>query len=324
MVQMTEPDLNDFRLFVHVVDAGGFSAAARRLGIPRSRVSRRIAQMEEQLDVRLIHRSTRAFSVTEIGREFHRHAAAMLVEADAARAIIAREHQEPQGLVRVACPSSLIQFQVGPMISRFLTRFPKVEVQLESTNRRVDILREGFDLAIRVRFPPLEESELVIRRLGADHQHLVAAPGCLDRLRRDLGREIRPADLPGLPSLAWDPYSARHLWELIDPEGHEHSIPHTPRFVTQDMSALLDATISGAGIARLPAVVAQDHLVRGEIVDVLPGWRARSGIIHLVFPTRRGLIPSVRALIDHLADGFAQALSRIERNARPPADPDRR
>jgi DNA-binding transcriptional LysR family regulator len=312
---MTTPDLNDFRLFVHVVDAGGFAAAARKLGMPRSRVSRRIAQLEEQLGVRLIHRSTRAFSVTDIGREFHRHATAMLVEADAASAVIAREHQEPQGLVRVACPSSLIQFQVGPMISRFLAQYPRIEVQLESTNRRVDILREGFDLAIRVRFPPLEDSDLVVRRLGADHQHLVAAPTLLDRARRELGRDILPADLPELPSLAWEPDRVKNEWQLIDPDGHLHAITHSPRFVTQDMSALLDATISGAGVARLPAVVAQDHLTRGEIVEVLPGWRPRSGIIHLVFPTRRGLIPSVRALIEHLADGFAKALARIEKDA---------
>ena len=208
------------------------------------------------------------------------------------------------------------------MISRFLAQYPRIEVQLESTNRRVDILREGFDLAIRVRFPPLEDSDLVVRRLGTDHQHLVAAPSLVDRARRDLGREILPKDLPHLPSLAWEPYRAKNEGALIDPQGLEHTITHNPRFVTQDMSSLLDATVSGAGVARLPAVVAQGHLMRGEIVEVLPGWRPRSGIIHLVFPTRRGLIPSVRALIEHLADGFAEALARIENGAGTPGSPD--
>ena len=315
---MTEPDLNDFRLFVHVVNAGSFSAAARELGLPRSRVSRRIAALEDQLGVRLIQRSTRAFSVTDLGREFHRHAAAMLIEARAASAIIAREHHEPQGLVRVACPPSMIQFQVGPMISRFMAQYPRIELQLESTNRRVDILREGFDLAIRVRFPPLEDSDLVVRRLGADHQHLVAAPALLARARRDLGREITAADLPGLPSLAWDQYRLRHEWDLIDPDGNAVVVPHKPRLITQDMSALLDAAAAGAGICRLPAVVAQDRLLSGDVVDVLPGWHPRSGIIHAVFPTRRGLIPSVRALIEHLAACFARAIDRIERGGNPP------
>lgn len=183
---MPQADLNDFRLFVHVVDEGGFSAAAHKLKIPRSRISRRIARLEEQLDVRLIHCSTRAFAVTDIGREFHRHATAMMLEAEAeaATAIVAREHQEPQGLVRVACPSSMIQFQVSPMIARFLTRYPKVNIHPQSTNRRVNILREGFVLAIRVLFPALEDSDLVVRRLGSDHQHLVAAPRFLRQVEK--------------------------------------------------------------------------------------------------------------------------------------------
>lgn len=312
---MTEPDLNDFRLFVHVVDEGGFSAAARVLGMPRSRVSRRIAQLEDQLGVRLIHRSTRAFSVTELGREFLRHASAMLIEAEAARAIIAREHQEPQGLVRIACPPSMIQFQVGPMISRFLAQYPKVEVHLESTNRRVDILREGFDLAIRVRFPPLEDSDLVVRRLGIDHQHLVACPALLARVQADLGRKLTPEDLAHLPSLAWDQYRTNHEWDLLGPEGREVTIAHKPRLITQDMSALLDAAASGAGVVRLPAVVAHNRLQSGDVVNVLPDWQPRPGIIHAVFPTQRGLIPSVRAALDHLAACFAEAIARIEKAA---------
>ncbi len=148
-------DLNDLRFFAEVVEQNGFAAAARKLGMPRSRLSRRIGLLEDRLGVRLIQRSTRRFAVTEIGREYYGHCVAMMVEAEAAQETIDRMRSEPQGVVRVSCPSSVIYFQVGGMIARFMAQCPKMEVLLESTNRRVDVIREGFDIAIRVRFPPL-------------------------------------------------------------------------------------------------------------------------------------------------------------------------
>lgn len=301
---MRDLDLNDLRLFVRVVEAGGFSAAARDGGVPRSRLSRRIAALEEELGLRLIQRSTRAFAVSDIGREFYDHCKAMLVEAEAAVAVIERQHQEPQGQVRIACPPSMVQFQVGPMLARFMARHPKVSVRLESTNREVDILREGLDLAIRVRFPPLEDSDLVVRRLRPDHQHLVAAPGLLEDHRVRLGRAIGPDDLSALPSLAWDLHAAEHQWDIECPDGARRLVRHAPRLVTPDMAALVEAAAAGVGVCRLPEVVAHAALQSGRLVEVLPGWRPRSGIIHAVFPTRRGLIPSVRLLIDHLAAEF--------------------
>ena len=234
-------DLNDLFFYVRVVEHGGFAPAARALGIPKSRLSRRIALLEERLGVRLIQRSTRAFSVTDLGREFHRHAAAMLIEARAASAIIAREHHEPQGLVRVACPPSMIQFQVGPMISRFMAQYPRIELQLESTNRRVDILREGFDLAIRVRFPPLEDSGLVMKLLGDSTQYLVASPALVQRM----GTPRTPQDLAQWPSLANGTPTERHAWSLVDAQGHHISVAHTPRLVTSDMFTLREAALAG-------------------------------------------------------------------------------
>ncbi|ECI7685956.1 LysR family transcriptional regulator, partial [Salmonella enterica subsp. enterica] len=153
-------DLNDLRYFAVVVEQGGFAAAARKLGLPRSRLSRRIGLLEESLGVRLIQRTTRQFAVTDLGRDFYRHCTAMMLEAEAAIDAVERMRAEPQGLVRLSCPASVIYFQVGPMIARLMARYPKLEVQMESTNRSVDVVREGFDLAIRVRFPPLEDSDL--------------------------------------------------------------------------------------------------------------------------------------------------------------------
>jgi DNA-binding transcriptional LysR family regulator len=295
-------DLNDLRLFAEVVEENGFAAAARKFGMPRSRLSRRIGLLEERLGVRLIHRSTRRFAVTEIGREYYRHCVAMLVEADAAQETIDRMRAEPQGVVRVSCPASIIYFQVGEMIARFMEQCPKVEVLLESTNRRVDVIREGFDLAIRVRFPPLEDSDLVIRKLADSPQRLVASPSVVQAFARPLV----PADLSVLPSLAWDPARLEHEWRLDGPEGAVSTIRHRPRFVTEDMVALRFAALRGIGVCQFPTFVVEEDLRSGRLIDLLPDWAPKAGIIHAAFPSRRGLLPSVRALLDFLAKEYAE------------------
>ncbi|MDT2022242.1 LysR family transcriptional regulator [Methylocella sp. CPCC 101449] len=300
-------DLNDFRLFVDVVEQKGFSAAARKLGMPRSRLSRRIGLLEESLGVRLIQRSTRQFAVTDVGHEFYRHCLAMVVEAEAATEAVQRMHGEPRGLVRVSCPASMIYFQVGAMIARFMAACPHVEIMLDSTNRRVDVISEGFDLAIRVRFPPLDDSDLVIRKLADSTQRLVASPV----LVKDLSHQLVPADLTTLPSLAWGPANSEHEWCLDGPDGATAKIPHRPRLLTEDMVALREAALAGIGVCQFPTLVVHDDLKAGRLVDILPGWAPRTGIIHAAFPSRRGLLPSVRALMDFLAAEYAE-LSRIE------------
>lgn len=294
-------DLNDLRFFGEVVEQNGFAAAARKLGMPRSRLSRRIGLLEERLGVRLIQRSTRRFAVTEIGREYYRHCVAMMVEADAAQEAIDRLRSEPQGRVRMSCPPSIIYFQVGEMIARFMEQCPKVEVLLESTNRRVDVIREGLDLAIRVRFPPLDDSDLVIRKLADSAQRLVASP----LVMKGLSRPPVPADLTTLPSLAWDPDKLEHEWHLDGPEGATATVRHRPRFVTEDMVALRLAALRGAGVCQFPTFLVADDIRAGRLIDILPEWSPKAGIIHAVFPTRRGLLPSVRTLIDFLAKAYA-------------------
>jgi DNA-binding transcriptional LysR family regulator len=290
-------DLNDLRFFAGVVEQNGFAAAARKLGMPRSRLSRRIGLLEERLGVRLIQRSTRRFAVTEIGREYYHHCVAMMVEAEAAQETIDRVRSEPQGVVRVSCPSSLIYFEVGEMIARFMADWPKVEVHLESTNRRVDVIREGFDIAIRVRFPPLDEDDLIVKVLSESPQRLVATRQVLE------GRSLPlvPADLSALPSLSWGSPHQDQEWYLEGPEGATARIPHRPRFITEDMVALQLAALRGGGVVQMPTTVVRKDLADGTLIDVLPGWAPRAGIVHAVFPSRRGLLPSVRALLDFLA-----------------------
>lgn len=290
-------DLNDLYYFVKVVEHGGFTQAGRVLGVPKSTLSRRIAALEAQYDVRLLQRTTRRFTVTETGREFYERCVGVLVEAEAAREVIERRHAEPQGIVRVSCPTALLEYRVSELVARFMALHPKVRVHLEATNRRVDLVSEGIDLALRVRFPPLEDSDLVMRILGDSPQRLVAAPHLLE------GRSppTAPAALLGMPSLDWGP-PRHHVWQLVGPDGRHEQVRHHPRFVTDDMHALRDAAIHGVGIVQLPCMVVEDDLRTRKLVDVLPGWVPKGGVIHAVFPSRRGLLPRVRLLIDFLAE----------------------
>jgi DNA-binding transcriptional LysR family regulator len=288
-------DLNDLYYFVQVVDHGGFAAAGRVLGMPKSKLSRRILQLEERMAVRLLNRSSRRFSVTEIGREFYDRCVAMLVEAEAAEQLIAEMRAEPRGVVRLSCPVALVSSQFGALIARFMVENPAVEVHLESTNRRVDLIAEGFDVAIRVRFPPLEPSDLVMRRLDESTQCLVASPTLVATALKS------PADLHGLPSLGLGPPRRDHQWRLESADGQTATVPHHPRLATDDMAALRQAAIAGVGIVQLPTMMIWQDIDDGRVVHVLPEWRPRAGIVHAVFPSRRGLLPSVRAFLDFLA-----------------------
>jgi DNA-binding transcriptional LysR family regulator len=213
-------DLNDLYYFVAVVDHGGFAAAGRALGLQKSKLSRRILQLEERLGVRLLNRSSRRFSVTEIGREFYDRCLATLVEAEAAEQVIAQVRAEPRGVVRMSCPIALLNFQFGALIAKFMVVNPAVEVHLESTNRRIDVIAEGFDVAIRVRFPPLEPTDLVMRRLDESIQCLVASPALI---RTPL---LSPSDLSGLPSLDPGPVHRDHQWQLDHKGGQTAVILH--------------------------------------------------------------------------------------------------
>jgi DNA-binding transcriptional LysR family regulator len=296
-------DLNDLYYFAAVVDHGGFAPAGRALGIPKSKLSRRIGVLEERLGVRLIQRSTRRFAVTEIGQNYYAHCKAMLVEAQAAQDAIDQTRAEPCGVVRLTCPVALLDVRVGEMVAAFMATYPRVEVHLEATNRRVDVVGEGVDVAIRVRPPPLDDSDLVLRTLADRGQCLVASPALLARL----GAPSVPADLSRFPSLDLGTVQDDHTWHLLGPEEASAIIHHQPRFVTGSMPALRAAAMAGVGVVQLPTMMLGGEIARGELVRLLPAWAPRREIIHAVFASRRGLLPSVRALIDFLAERF-QAL----------------
>ncbi|MGE3066889.1 MAG: LysR substrate-binding domain-containing protein [Hyphomicrobiaceae bacterium] len=298
-------DLNDLYYFAQVVDHGGYAAASRALGIPKSKLSRRILALEDRLGVRLLQRSTRKLAVTEIGQDYYRHCVAMLVEAEAAQEAIDRSRSGPQGLIRISAPPALVCFEVGPMIARYMAANPRVVVDLESTSRRVDVIGEGIDVALRVRVPPIEQSGLVMRTLGESPQRMVASPG----LVKGRALPLVPADLGSLPSLDVAPMLQSHVWELYGADGASVRVAHTPRLVTDDMAQLLHAALEGVGVVKLPSMVADTHITAGRLVDVTPGWTPRGGLVHAVFGSRRGLLPSVRGLIDHLAVEYSRTVA---------------
>ena len=225
----------------------------------------------------------------------------MLVEAEAAAESIEMSRSAPRGIVRLSCPTMLLDFRVAVMVASFMADCPDVQVHLEATNRRVDVIAEGFDLAIRVRAPPLEDSDLVLKVLAERAQCLVASPALLQRC----GEVHGPADLSLLPSMALGVPQGEHIWHLLGPEGAVANVVHAPRLATRGMLALREAALAGMGVTQLPLMMVQEALQRGRMVQVLPAWAPPKEIIHVVFPSRRGLLPSVRLFIDHLAASFA-------------------
>ena len=297
---MKLPDLNELYYFAQVVEHGGFAPASRALGIPKSKLSRRVAQLEERLGAQLLLRSTRSFAVTEVGRRYYEHCRAMLTEAEAAEESVAMTHAEPCGVVRMSCPVALLSARVGQMLAAFLVQHPRVELQVDETNRRVDVVAEGLDLAIRVRPPPLQDSDLVLRTLAERRQCLVASPALLAQC----GQPSGPMDLSHWPSLDMGAPQDAHRWLLLGPDGERAEVRHQPRLVTQSMLALRDAALHGVGVVQLPSMFVHEALRSGTLVQVLPGWAPRAEIIHAVYASRRGQLPAVRALLDFLVQQF--------------------
>jgi DNA-binding transcriptional LysR family regulator len=297
-------DLNDLYFFAAVVEHGGFSSAGRALGIPKSRLSKRIAQLEERLGVRLLQRTTRRFVVTEVGERFYGHCRAVLEEARAAQDAVDELRSEPRGVVRVSCPVSLVQTVIGHVLPDFLAQNPKMQVRLQATDRRVDVIGEGFDVAIRVRSKLDTDATLVVRTFGQSRVLPVASPELLQRY----GHPKVPADLSAMPALTMNEHEGTQSWELLDAQGEKVLVDIQPRLICGDFAALLECAKRGIGVTLLPEFVCGPAVARGELEVVLPEWNAPQGTMHFVYPSRRGLLPGVRALVDFLAENLPDAV----------------
>jgi DNA-binding transcriptional LysR family regulator len=298
-------DLNDLRLFAEVVERGSFTAAARGLGLQTSKLSRRVRALEEELGVRLLNRTSRSLSLTETGRQFHQHCLALVAESKAAKEIVDRTRSEPQGTVRISCPVALLTAGIGEIIARYIRDNPQVQVLVDATNRRVDVIEEGLDFAIRVRLPPLEDTDLAVRQLGLSNFALVASPSLI-------ARYPAPTSLDSLkdwPTLSMANNSERYVWNLVDASGQVASLIHRPRLATDDIACLRIAATQGVGVAMLPRECVDEDLRSGRLQHLLPDLAGKPGLVHAIFPTRRGMVPAVRHLLDALVAGY-EKLSR--------------
>jgi DNA-binding transcriptional LysR family regulator len=302
-------DLNDMYLFAKVIEHGGYSAASRALGIATSKLSRGVSDLERRLGVHLVNRTTRSISLSDTGETFYRHCLAMVGEAEAAREAIERTRSAPQGLVRMSCPVGLLLSDIGPILARFMADNPAVRLALEATNRRVDVVEEGIDVAVRVRLPPLEDSELAVRPLGKSGLLLV----CSRWFIAQHGKPTSADDLGKLPTLSMARPGNKFTWEFVSEDGSAAEVSHVPRLATDDLATLRTAALEGLGIALLPDSLIRKDLADGSLVEVLQDLKVVPGIVHAVFASRRGLIPAVRSLIDALADGFENLGARERR-----------
>ena len=295
-------DLDDFSCFAVVVEHGGFSAAERATDIPKSKLSRRVYNLEEKLGVRLIQRSSRHFAVTEIGMNIFRHAQVMLNAAQAAHDLVDHLSTQPRGVIKISLPVSIAQNEMAKILPDFLKQYPEIKIQMMVTNRRVDIINEGIDIALRVRSSLDDDPSLILRRFKNIEQHLFATQAYIN----EYGDLKVPEDLSKHQILSM---SDEHLDQYIvvyDEKNHQKKIKVNPTIMGSDLLMIAQLASQNCGIALLPDTITKDYVESGKLIRLLPDWKSQHGIFHAVFPSRRGLLPAVRVFIDYLAEHLTE------------------
>lgn len=289
-------NLNDARIFVHAVTEGGFTQAARALRVPKSTVSKRVAELERELGVVLVHRSARRFVLTDVGRELHRRAAAMVALAEDAEAAVRGRLAEPVGDVRITSSVPTAQTWLAELLPRVALAHPKIRIVHHATDRFVDIVREGFDMAVRAHFAPLEDSSLVQRRLGSDPFWLVASPRYLAKR----GTPRAPEDLAEHDACLASPSATK----LTLVSGRTVTVEPQARFFADESHMLLGAARAHLGFAVLPARLCRHEIDARRLRRILPAWHAGQVTTTILVPERRAELPAVRAVSDALAKHF--------------------
>ncbi|CAH0340844.1 LysR substrate-binding domain-containing protein [Rhizobium sp. CECT 9324] len=289
-------DLKDVFYFVHVVDRGGFTSAGISLRVPKSTLSHRVRELEESLGVRLINRTSRQFGMTDVGAEFYQYALQMLHSADVAEEFVRSRLHEPSGTIRITTAVEIAQFALRDLIPIFLNRYPKVKIIEIATDRLVDMVGEGFDVALRGHVSSLQNSTLVQRGIASVPWYLFASPGYLRRA----GDVDSTESLANHATLAMDRHGAE-TWHLKGPGGVEADVAIEPRFLSNNMIALKEAACADLGITALPGYICREEIESGRLSQILPGWIAADARMSALMPYRNGLLPAVRSLVDFLA-----------------------
>lgn len=284
-------DLNQMAVFVRVVQAGSFSAAARQLGMPKSTLSRKVSELEERLGSRLLQRTTRKLGLTDAGRIYFDHAARIVAEVQIAEDAVATLQASPRGLLRVTAPLSFVV--LPPIITAFAKKYPEVQLDIVCSDRRVDLVDENFDVGIRT--GTLSDSSLVARTLGTFKRVVVAAP----HYCKENGTPKSPADLEKHVCITFGAGISPNTWVLG--AGDERvEIRVTPRLTANDFDILRTAALDGLGIAFLPEFACAEDVRKKRLLHVLPDWCSAETSVSAVYPTARHLSPKVSAFIDIL------------------------
>ncbi len=297
-------DLNELLVFTRVVQAGSFTAAARLLGMPKSTVSRKVAELEERVGARLLQRTTRKLGLSDAGRAYFDHTARIVAQAEEAERALGRLEAAPRGLLRATAPLSLSV--LAPIVAEYLSRYPEVRLELLCNDRRVDLVEEGFDVAVRV--GRLEDSSLVLRPLGAIRRVLVAAPSyCAAH-----GAPKAPAELAHHAGIVFSGSPDPTLWSLRG-TGARVSVRVPARVVANDLDVVREAARAGLGVAWLPEFAAEGDLRERRLVRLLPSWCSDDVPLQAVYPTARLLSPKVAAFVELLV---ARLSPQARRDAR--------
>ncbi len=300
-------DLNGFRYFVEVVDRGGFAAAARALQQPTSTMSYRIQQLERELGLTLLTRTSRRVVMTNAGEEFYGYAKATIQHADEAEGIMRDRSVEPVGTVHFTVSTAIAQYAMTDMLVSFLRKFPKVNLIQSAVDEVVDILGNRYDLAIREHSGPLPDSQLVQRSLATVPWQMFATPAYLDRTFRP----ETPIDLEKSETLFKKRGSADPVLDLR--AEHDASrisrIKLSPRIISSSAVTLKHAAAADMGIVALPAYLCRDELASGKFERVLPGWAAPDSTVTALIPDRRGITAATRVFVEHVAQSFPSAVS---------------
>lgn len=292
--------LDVMAIFARVVEAEGFSAAARELGLSKSAVSKQIARLEDRMGVRLLNRTTRRLSLTEAGETFYQGCRRVVAEAAAAQEAVGHLADRPRGRLAVSAPMSFGVRHLAPILPAFMARFPEVTVDLQLDDRRVDVVEEGFDVALRI--GGLSGQSLVARRLAPLCRALVAAPSYLDAH----GRLRTVDDLRGHQCLLYSYQESGATWRFAV-GGGTREVRVQGRLRVNNGDALLAACVAGLGVALLPTFICAEALHDGRLEKALPSWRdIGDSAIYAVYPARRNLSPKVRVFVDFLSERFGR------------------
>jgi DNA-binding transcriptional LysR family regulator len=291
-------DLNDTYYFAKLVELGGLSAASSELGVAKSVLSRSLARLEAALGVKLIHRTTRRMSATNVGSRYYQQCRVVLAELDRASRVVEDAREIPRGRLRITCPVNFAQLGLARILATFSAKYPEIEIHIDLTNGEVDLLQGRYDLCIRVA-PRLRSTDLITRAFSVAPHILFASPSLL--ARHEIPKD--PAQLTAFPSASWSMPEGRggkHCWELTHHDGAQRSVKHRPRLVTEDLYILKEAALSGNAVADLPPLFCHTEVSDGNLVRLLPDWEIPVKL-HLLYGSRRATTRALNAFVEHLA-----------------------